>query len=136
MQIQKTDQLHAGESKCSLLMRLNESCGFSEESVKISDDRCLSPGNSVQQSVREGWSSQVHLQQVDDPGGLLSMTSNWLQDPATGHHLPSDGVHTGTRQRLLEHRLHCQHAQATLFGLSADAAEVPRLAEVAGGRIC
>lgn len=70
VQIQKTDQLHAGESKCSLLMRLHESCGFGEENVKISDDSCLSPGNSVQQSVREGWSSQVHLEKnnmIDDP---------------------------------------------------------------------
>lgn len=48
---------------------------------------------------------QTHLEQVDDPGGFPATYSNRLQDKAAGHHLPSDGVHTGTRQRLLEHGL-------------------------------
>lgn len=107
-----------------------------DENVKISDDSCLSSGDSVQESVRKRWRPEVQLKQVDDSRGFLPVASHRLQDPTTGHHLPPNGVHAGTRQRLLEHRLHCQHAQATLFGLSADAAEVPRLAEVTGGRIC
>lgn len=55
-----------------------------------------------------------HLQEVDDPGGFLSTPSNRLQDPAAGHHLPSDGVHAGTGQGLLKHRLHREHAQTGL----------------------
>lgn len=105
-----------------------------------------------------------HLEQVDDPGGFPSTSSNRLQDEAAWHHLPSDGVHAGTRQRLLKHGLHGQHAHTGLremlkmspnlckqqlqprapaapacfylSGLGAEAAEVPRLAEVAAGRIC
>ena len=37
-----------------------------EEHVKICDDSRLSPGNSVQESGREGWSSQVDLQGADE----------------------------------------------------------------------
>lgn len=50
-------------SKCSLLMRLHSVDLRREEKVKISDDGCLSPGNGVQQSWREGWSSQIHLEE-------------------------------------------------------------------------
>lgn len=105
----------------------------------------------------------THLEQVDDPGGFPATLSNRLQDKAAGHHLPSDGVHTGTGQRLLEHGLQGQHAHARLRGTfnmspkpwklaaatststagcfylsgpGADAAEVSGLAEVAAGRIC
>lgn len=58
----------------------------------------------------------THLEQVDDPGGFPATSSNRLQDKAAGHHLPSDGVHAGTGQRLLEHGLQGQHAHASLRG--------------------
>lgn len=40
---------------------------------------------------------QTNLEQVDDPGGFPATSSDRLQDKAAGHHLPSDGVHAGTR---------------------------------------
>lgn len=55
-----------------------------------------------------------HLQEARDPGGFTAVASDRLQEPAAGHHLPPDGVHTGPRQQLIEHRLHGQRAQASL----------------------
>lgn len=56
----------------------------------------------------------THLQEERDPGGFAAAASDRLQEPAAGHHLPADGVHAGPRQRLLEHGLHGQRAQASL----------------------